>query len=223
MVNMGLKMKAVEYLNSFVNLDKYDFSKKNKATWIPDEDIREIYLKTKGPHASPDPVECWILYNLSLLSEGNILEIGSWQGRSACFLGTGIKNSNPARKLTCVDWFLGDNTGGKSPDKVAMINSVNGFGLNDIITIHDANMLEIDYSKIIDNVDLVFYDSDHNTEPTIKVLSAIHPYLNKNCILTIHDANWGMTRNAIKGVEDKYTHLKTLPVWEGFALLMRKD
>ena len=84
-------------------------------------------------------------------------------------------------------------------------------------------MLEVDYSKIIENVDLVFYDSDHNTEPTIKVLSAIHKHLNKNCIVAMHDANWGMTRNAIKGVEDKYTHLKTLPVWEGFALLIKKD
>ena len=42
--------------------------------------------------------EAWILYNLALTSEGPIVEIGSWVGRSTCTLAWGVR-ANPRRPL----------------------------------------------------------------------------------------------------------------------------
>ena len=218
-------MKTLQdFIKEFVLADNYSFSKRNKPDWITDESIRSMYTGTTGPHASPDPVECWTLYNLSLLSKRNILEIGSWKGRSSCFLAKGIQDSGDVstRRLYCLDWFKGDDTGGANPNKSAMEESLAKFKLTDIVTIYDEDMLEFDFESKVKDIDLVFYDSDHRTEPTIKVLSKLHSILNTGCIVAIHDASWGMTVNAIRGLSDKYEHIKTLPVWEGFGVLIKK-
>jgi hypothetical protein len=74
-----------------------------------------------------------------------------------------------------------------------------------------------------ENIDLVFYDADHNTEPTVNLLTKIHPKLNKNCKVAIHDAGWEMTQDAIKQLAPLYKQIEYYNVWEGFALLQRKN
>jgi len=200
--------------------------KRNPASWLKDPALIEMYTGTEGAHNSPDPVECWMLYNLAKLAPNNVLEIGSWRGRSSAFLAKGIKDSkddhtNKERRLACLDWFVGDKTGGASPDKFIMLRSLIKFDVNAFVDIYDQNMLEFDFAGKTQNVDLVFYDADHNTEPTKAVLNAIHPVLNPGCIVTMHDANWNMTRKAIYDLSEKYKHIGTLNVWEGFAILAK--
>lgn len=213
-----------EFIDEFVLAKEYNFAKRNRPDWITDAAIRDIYTGTTGPHASPDPVECWALYKMATLAKGNIFEIGSWKGRSSCFLAQGIKDSGDVstRKLSCLDWFKGDSTGGANPNRDDMEASLNKFGLTDIVTIYDQNMLEFDFESHVSNVDLMFYDSDHRTEPTVEVLSKLHPLINDKCVVAVHDASWGMTVSAIRKLSDKYEHIKTLPVWEGFGVLVKK-
>lgn len=199
---------------------------RNPATWLKSKDLIETYIGTEGAHNSPDPVECWMLYNLAKLAPNNILEIGSWRGRSSVFLAKGIKDSkdlhtNKERRLSCLDWFIGDKTGGASPDKFVMLKSLVKFDVASLVDVYDHNMLEFDFEGRLKNIDLVFYDADHNTAPTQAVLNAIHPILNPGCIVTMHDANWAMTKEAIGNVSDKYRHVGTLNVWEGFAMLIK--
>ena len=216
-------MNLNKFIDDLVNTEAYSYSKVNKSEWLKDEELISMYDQTTGPHKSPDPVECWILYNLAKLSDGNIFEVGSWKGRSSSFMAKGIVDSGMSsnRRLYCLDWFQGDKTCGSDPDRSAMEDSLNKFGLTSLVTIYDENMLEFDYSKL-SNIGLMFYDADHNTEPTVSVLNKVHPYLNETCILAAHDANWGMTADALRKVEDKFKKLKTLQVWQGFALLIKK-
>lgn len=213
-----------EFIDGFVMAKRPSFVKKNKPSWITDINLSNMYTATVGPWESPDPVECWALYKLASLTKGNILEIGSWRGRSACFLAQGIKDSGGAstRKLICLDWFKGDSTGGNDPSKEIMIESLNKFKVADLVTIFDHDMLKFDFKSNINDIDLVFYDADHRTRPTATVLKNIHSLINDKCIVAVHDASWGMSVKAIKEVSAEYTHIKTLPVWEGFALLIKK-
>lgn len=176
--------------------------------------LREIYDRTEGACESPDEYECYLLHTLARQTKGNILEIGTWRGRSASFLAEAIKDTD--RELYLVEWFKGDNTGGSNPNKEIMEKILKEYKY----TLFDENMLNLDYSQM-KNIDLVFYDSDHNTEPTTQTLTKIHPHLNKNAILCIHDANWEMTQKAIKNIEHLYRLMYTVNVWEGFCILKK--
>jgi predicted O-methyltransferase YrrM len=223
-IRKGDFVELHEFINKLVSTETYDFNQRNNFDWFKESSLKDLYLGTTGPHKSPDPVECWILYNLAKNTKGNIFEVGSWKGRSSAFLASGIVDSGKSsnRHLYCLDWFKGDNTGGADPNKLEMEASLNKFGLTSLVTIFDEDMLKFDYASKISNIDLMFYDSDHRTEPTVKVLTEVHPMLNDNCILAMHDAGWGMTKRAIDSISDKFIHLKTIPVWEGFALLIKK-
>lgn len=106
------------------------------------------------------------------------------------------------------------------PDLVQMKKSVNFFGLDSCLTIHNSNMLDFDYQSI-SNIDLVFYDSDHKTEPTTNALKRIHQSLNDGAIVCMHDASWDMSKNAISNVSNMFKHIITLNVWCGFAILKK--
>ena len=199
------------------------FERKNPSEWLDDLSLRELYEETSGPYGSPDPVECYILYELAKNTNGHCLEFGSWKGRSASFITQGIHDSkNRNRRLFAIDWFLGDETGGANPDKNEMIATLKVFDLYQYVVIKHANMLEIDYSGL-DNVSLVFYDSDHNTNPTVNTLTKIHPCLNKDAIIIIHDASWVTTIAAIGQLSNLYEYIEMLDVWEGLAILRKKE
>jgi predicted O-methyltransferase YrrM len=211
-------------IDKFVNWQYKDFTKQNDSNWLDDPYLKNIWDGTTGPSNSPDPVECFVLYNLAKNTQGNCLEIGSWKGRSSCFISKGISDSLPAtnnRKLYCIDWFMGDNTGGAYPNKNEMIQSLTNFNLLSLVEIIDEDMLKIDYARFA-NIDLVFYDSDHSTIATVLTLSKIHSVLNSDAYVVMHDASWDSTKDAISQLSQYYHHLITLPVWEGLAILRKK-
>lgn len=211
-------------LEDFIGWKYPEYIQRNPSSWLSNPELKNIWDNTSGPFNSPDPVECFILYTLAKNCSGNCLEFGSWKGRSSCFIAKGIHDSEmPDRKLHCVDWFKGDKTGGHDPDKQEMINSLTRFDLLKYVDIIDDDMLQIDYDQF-SNIDLVFYDSDHHTGPTVQVLSKIRPKLNKQCPVIVHDAKWPLAANAVQKLSDlcMYDHLITLPVWEGLAILRKK-
>ena len=189
------------------------YEKKNSPD-ILEPKLKEMYINTEGACESPDPYECYILNKLAKEAKGNAIEFGSWRGRSSCFIASGLKGT-----LYCVDHFKGDSTGGVDPNKEKMIESLNKFNIKNVV-IYDTDMFS-DYE--FENIDVVFYDADHNTEPTVKLLTKIHPKLNKGCKVAIHDAGWDMTQQAIKDLESLYTLKEFHDVWEGFAILEKKD
>lgn len=189
------------------------YETKNPPDWLKG-DLHTMYVGTEGACGSPDPFECYLLHELAKQTEGNALEFGSWRGRSSCFIASGLKNT-----LYCVDHFKGDTTGGIDPDKQKMIQTLQKFKINNVV-LYDTDMFNFDNYEF-ENVDFVFYDSDHNTEPTVNLLTKIHPRLNEGCIVAIHDAGWDMTQRAIERLSDLYTQIEYYNVWEGFAILRK--
>src|SRR5205814_209559 len=112
---------------------------------------------TEGPSDSPDPFECWLLSKLAQDAAGVVLEVGTWRGRSACFLGLDIPDG---ARLVCVDHFRGDTTGGDGADEAAAIDALARFAPGAEVV--RADMLTLDWGAILHApVDLVFYDAEH--------------------------------------------------------------
>ncbi|HSI14929.1 MAG TPA: class I SAM-dependent methyltransferase [Chthoniobacter sp.] len=189
------------------------------SNWLTDPRQKELYEGTQGPSNSPDPFECWILRQLAMDSNGRVLEIGSWRGRSACFIADGLQKIGGQPPI-CVDWFQGDNTGGMQPDKAEMESVLKKFGLQANIIDHD--MLTMDWS-IAKDVSLVFYDADHSTKPTVDVLTKLHPFLAKDARIVLHDAGWSMTIAAAEELihSGLYRPAVFIKVWQGLSILQK--
>lgn len=193
------------------------YEKKNPPTWLEDERLREIYAATTGPYDSPDPVECFILWSAARKAGGPILEIGSWHGRSSCFLADAASSV-----LHCIDWWKGDQTGGANPSRKAMEDSLRLLGLTDRVVIHDADMTAFDYA-VLPQAKMCFYDSDHSTAPTVSALTAASVCIEPGAPVFMHDASWQSTQAAIDqlcrlGLYERDDYYN---VWEGLAKLRR--
>lgn len=215
-------MDKKELLNSFIDWKYPKFDRINPLSWFDNSILQKIYENTTGPFNSPDPVECFILYQLSKNSKYDVLEIGSWKGRSSCFLCQGIKDShNTKRKVNCIDWFKGDNTGGADPSYEEMVRSLSLLELEAYANIYIEDMLFFNYEKL-PKIDLVFYDSDHLTCSIVMFLSSIYEFLDDDCLICIHDAEWVSSRNAIDTLTNLYQELILFKIWEGFSILCKK-
>lgn len=194
------------------------YARENPVEWLPYAWQREMYQNTTGPYGSPDPVECWLLHGIAHKCSGNVLELGSWRGRSACFIGHALTQH---RHLYCVDHFKGDSTGGKDPSKEAMEQVIARYGLEQTVIIVEADMLTLDFSQFED-VGMVFYDSDHSTEPTVQVLTKLAKHINSDALIAIHDADFPTTQSAIAQLGNLYEVREYYPVWHGFSVLALK-
>lgn len=194
--------------------DSKPFERSNHSSWLESDRLREIHDGTEGPYGSPDPVECFMLHSLALRCPGEIVEFGSWRGRSACFL------AESGKLVQCVDSFNGDNTGGANPDRASMEAALRKFGLRERVTIHAIDMLEMDVS-LLGYPSLVFYDADHGTEPTTTMLRRLHPILHPLAVIAVHDADFETTKDALRDISDIYDST-IIPVWQGMAILTKQ-
>lgn len=196
-----------------------NFREQNGADCLPDGALREMYLATEGPHGSPDPLECLMLHWLAKSCGGNAVEFGSWRGRSACFIASGLDHGC---KLYAVDHFAGDETGGAGACEHSMRESLLRFDLDEKVEIISEDMNKVDVSRFRD-VGMVFYDSDHNRYPTVKTLTRMFDVIKPGAVVAIHDANWQSSVEAIKELSAIYENHGTIPVWHGFCILRKPD
>ena len=101
-----------------------------------------------------------------------------------------------------------------------MERALQEFGLQ--ATIIDQNMLTVDWS-IAQDVSLVFYDADHNTNPTVEVLTKLHPFLVKDARVVLHDAGWSMSIAAAEELIQSglYRPAVFIKVWQGLSILQK--
>lgn len=183
--------------------------------WLNTSDLRLLEARTLGPHGSPDPFELWLLMKLAEDAKHGILEIGTWQGRSACFLA-----KNAQVPLVCVDHFKGDETGGAGASLRATVETFRRHHVTAVVT--EGDMLTFDWSSMR-APDLVFYDADHDTGPTVATLTALHPHLVDHARVVIHDADFPTSCPAIARLISSglYRLVTTLNIWEGLAILQK--
>ena len=116
---------------------------------------------------------------------GNFLEVGSFQGGSACLLGGAIIAGERDTKLYCVDIdFSGHNNAfdynvfkrGKFGDVVSLIETNTKYLAEQLDRIND---LKIGFA---------FLDGYHSYKAVVTEFEAIKPYLVDDAIVALHDA-----------------------------------
>lgn len=189
------------------------------TSWSTDHDFLYDYTHTEGPHGSPDPFECWFLEALARDAK-QVLEVGTWKGRSAVFLSRGLPNGGC---LTCVDWFQGDSTGGGGASYEGTLETFRKLGVRARLLSQD--MLTTDWLALFPNrdVDLVFYDSDHRSQPQTACLRALHPVLVPHCRVVIHDAKFPEVIESMDQLcrDGLYRRAVFVDVWEGLEVLQK--
>jgi len=125
----------------------------------------------------------------------HFVEVGSWVGRSACYLGVAIFNSGKNIKLDCVDTWLGDVPELQEEDVVKNGTLYTDFLRNiepikNIIT--PVRLTSIEASKLYDDesLDFVFIDANHSPEHIEADTNNWYPKVKKGGVFAGHDYDY---------------------------------
>ncbi len=182
----------------------------------------KIYLNFK----SEDISKKWFTNNLYFLKKNlsshvfeNLLEIGSYEGRSAIFFADLFKDS----KISCVDTWVGSDE-----HKHINFNSIeNNFDhnikpLKDKEKLIKFKMTSDEFFKINNNkFDFIYIDGDHSNDQVLKDLKNSWSFLNNNGFLLIDDYMWwyykDLRNNPASSVnsfiKDNINQINKLIVW----------
>lgn len=123
--------------------------------------------------------------------ESHFVEIGSWKGRSSCFMGVEILNSGKKIKFDCIDTWLGSKNTKRLisnledilyQEFIQNIHPINGI-INPIrMTSSKASELYADLS-----LDFAFIDASHEYEDVMNDLTSWFPKIKNGGIIAGHD------------------------------------
>jgi len=153
------------------------------------------------------PAECEKLYQLILETNGDILEIGHFLGRSTSFICQGIRDSKKDRTFRSYDLgftnynevqkfyheMYGSDIGipklykiafeqNKTTSEVAKMNLTN-LNLDSYVNLISGNFIELDSNKY----DFIFCDAVHDIREIENNLPHVISHSNKSCIWAFHD------------------------------------
>ena len=173
--------KIIDFIRNFFKKIKVDL---NRNEFYKDKDFDHGDWFT---HKVPLLIDYFENKNKNNITQ--ILEIGSWEGRSACFFLKYFKNST----LTCVDTWEGstENFDNDNPD------------LNKVETNFDKNMFEFQnrviknkltsktfFSKNKKNFDLIYIDGSHFYDDVLNDAKNGLNALKKNSYMLFDDYDW---------------------------------
>lgn len=109
----------------------------------------------------------------------HFVEVGSWKGRSASFMGVEIINSNKKIKFDCVDCWIKDEIYNEFTNNIKPIK--------DIINVY--REYSTNASKYYENssLDFVFIDAFHSYESVIEDIISWYPKVKENGVIAGHD------------------------------------
>lgn len=129
------------------------------------------------------------------------VEVGSWVGRSACYLGVEIINSGKNIKLDCVDTWLG------APELMQEDVIVNGTLYSDFIRnieplkdiIKPIRLTSTQASHLYEDesLDFVFLDADHTKEGIEADIICWFPKVKKGGVFAGHDWDYPVIKKAL--------------------------
>jgi len=132
------------------------------------------------------------VYNYARECKGGVIvEIGSWKGRSTCYMAHGSKQGNEV-KVYAVDPFEGSDEHKEFLDGKStfdeFITNIKKLKVDDIIT--PMRMSSEEASKQINEpVSMILIDGSHNYEDVKLDFEIWHPKLIKGGIIIFHDAS----------------------------------
>ncbi len=141
-----------------------------------------------------------LIYSLCYMQElkGDVVEVGSWQGRSASFLARAVTNSNNGR-FFAIDHFKGNI--GKEHFYVLERNDLSdlkeGFlgNMERIGLAHTVNLLDMPNDEAVKqledvNIRFLFIDGDHTKEGVEKDIELFFPKLIDGSIVVFDDFSY---------------------------------
>jgi predicted O-methyltransferase YrrM len=146
------------------------------------------------------------------------IEIGSWKGRSACFMGVEILNSNKNIKLHCIDHWEGSKEH-NNPNKEhndsnylynIFLNNINP--LKNIITPIRKNSIEASKMYANNSIDFIFIDGSHDYMSVYNDINYWLPKLKKDGIIAGHDYEWS---DDVKSAVHEFFNIDDLIISEG--------
>ncbi len=145
------------------------------------------------------PLEGFALYWLARHwpASGFVVEIGSFKGKSTCYLARGIK-AGPGGRIAAVDHFRGSpehQPQGTHPDQdiatsgstlEAFKRNIAAAGVSDIVDVHAGSSAEIG-ANWRDPIRILFIDGDHSYEASSQDFIVWSPRLAIHGLLVLHD------------------------------------
>jgi len=134
----------------------------------------------------------------------HFVEVGSWVGRSACYLGVEIVNSDKNIKLDCVDTWLG------APELLEEDVIKNGTlyadflknvePLRNILTPIRLTSTQASHLYEDESLDFVFIDADHTKEGFNADLTCWLPKVKKGGVFAGHDWDYPVIKEALNNL-----------------------
>jgi predicted O-methyltransferase YrrM len=131
----------------------------------------------------------------------NFVEVGSWKGRSACFMGVEIHNSGKRILMDCVDTFEGSDEhrdpANQNHDPVLSTRDGlyaeflrNTRPLRHLIT--PIRLASVDAASLYDDqsLDFVFIDAAHDYDSVLTDIAAWRGKVKPGGVLAGHDYSW---------------------------------
>lgn len=137
-------------------------------------------------------------------SGSHFVELGSWKGMSAAFMGVEIINSGKEIKFDCIDIWADEGYLEDGTQDLFGMDLMNKFLENVKPVSHALNAIRSDSVAAAANypdksVDFVFIDGDHSYEGCKRDIEAWLPKVKDGGILSGHDYAWcEAVRNAVR-------------------------
>lgn len=128
--------------------------------------------------------------------DAKMLEIGTWLGKSTCFLGAEVKKLDRNIHIYAVDTFKGEDSCDFHLDVVAknggtirhcFDKNVEDLGLRDIITTIESESINCIEKIPIKEFNFIFIDADHKYEPVKRDIEYLFPYVKSGGVIAGHD------------------------------------
>jgi predicted O-methyltransferase YrrM len=148
----------------------------------------------------------------------HFVEIGSWRGKSSCYLGVQIVNSSKQIQLDCVDTWLGSNEAAHLSDPAIH----NGTLYDEFIT----NVAPFDFVKPVrmtsmeavkqyadDSLDFVLVDGSHEYQDVVDDITQWLMKLKPGAMLAGDDYAWPGVRQAVDELLPEADIIDHLGLW----------
>jgi predicted O-methyltransferase YrrM len=151
---------------------------------------------------------------------GHFVEVGSWRGKSSCYLGVTIRNSGKNIRVDCVDTWRGSLAEEVHQTDPAVLNDTlyqeflsNIEPLKDIL--HPVRATSVEASKLYQNasLDFILIDGSHEYEDVIDDINCWLPKLKPGCLIAGDDYEWPGVKRAVHELLPDFDHIPVLGLW----------
>lgn len=120
-----------------------------------------------------------VVGNCSYDKTAHFVEVGSWKGRSACFMAVEIINSHKSIKFDCVDCWLDNKIYNEFIDNISPVhNFIN-------VIRHYSTVASTHYQD--NSLDFVFIDAHHTYKAVTDDIKYWYPKVKEGGIIAGHD------------------------------------